>query len=248
MSEQLNTNTCLNCEQHFSGGFCSACGQKASTQRFDLKHILQHLPHELFHLDQKGILKNIMSIIQPRETVRGYLNGKRVGYFSPFLFFLFSLGAVLFIETALDKYLTLTFEIETGTDANGNEVFENAGPTLTKWLKYLFFTSVFVFALPNWLLFKKDTKFYYAEQVIISMFVMGYANLLYLLIIAVPFVQSYPANFFYPGFVICLYIIVLHERNFLLTGLKVILSVAVQVALLLLTLILAAAFDIKVLH
>jgi predicted amidophosphoribosyltransferase len=65
MPEQLKPNTCLNCEQHFSGDFCSTCGQKASTQRFDLKHILQHLPHELFHLDQKGILKNIMSIIRP---------------------------------------------------------------------------------------------------------------------------------------------------------------------------------------
>jgi hypothetical protein len=130
----------------------------------------------------------------------------------------------------------------------GTKYSKMQGPHSPNGSNTFFFTSVFVFALPNWLLFKKDTKFYYAEQVIISMFVMGYANLLYLLIITVPFVQSYPANFFYPGFVICLYIIVLHERNYLLTGLKVILSVAVQVALLLLTLILAAAFDIKVLH
>ena len=85
---------CLNCGQLVSENFCSVCGQKTTVKRISIKALLHDLPHSLFHVD-KGILKNIKGITNPHDTVFGYMEGKRISYFSPFLFFLITTTAVL---------------------------------------------------------------------------------------------------------------------------------------------------------
>lgn len=213
-----------------------------------MKHILQHLPHDLFHLDQKGILKNIVSVLQPQQTVSGYLQGKRAGFFSPFLFFLFGVGLILFIEGHTDKMIMLQFEVVTGTDSAGNDIMSDGGKTLTKWLKYLFFISSFFFALPNWLIFKKSTGYTFAEHVIVSQFVLGYANLGYLLMLVFPFTQMYPVSPVYGGWVLFFYSVVLYSKNIWLTLLRVFCSMTLQSVLLLLILSIVACIDIYLLQ
>jgi hypothetical protein len=64
--------TCLNCENKFEGKFCNQCGQKASVNRFTVRHLLHELPHSLFHVD-KGILKNIKGALHPQRTIFEYI-------------------------------------------------------------------------------------------------------------------------------------------------------------------------------
>ena len=85
---------CLNCNQGVEGNFCSQCGQKASTHRFSVPHVMHEIPHSLFHID-KGIFKNITSIMYTRRAVQEYMAGRRLSYFNPFLYFLSYCGILI---------------------------------------------------------------------------------------------------------------------------------------------------------
>lgn len=181
--------TCLNCEHTFEGKFCNQCGQKAATHRYTVGHVLHELPHSVFHLD-KGIFRNIKSILNPRKAVMEYMQGKRIAYFNPLLFFFMSAGLIMF----LDHYLfgespEFTMDIN-DWNANGYD----AGKLLTRSVKYIYFCSAFIYAIPNYYLFRKETGFNYAEHVLAGIFVLGYVNLAFLLFINSNLGYGFPLN------------------------------------------------------
>ncbi|WP_347218157.1 DUF3667 domain-containing protein [Chryseobacterium sp.] len=76
-------NTCLNCNQPVNTNYCGYCGQKTSTHRYSLKHFIEHdFIHGVWHVD-KGILYTIKELFtRPGNSVREYIQGKRVNYFN----------------------------------------------------------------------------------------------------------------------------------------------------------------------
>ena len=88
--EELNaSNTphmladCLNCTMPLANNYCSNCGQKSTTHRYSFQHFLAHdLVHGVWHVD-KGILYTIIALLtRPGHSVREFIQGKRVNYFS----------------------------------------------------------------------------------------------------------------------------------------------------------------------
>jgi len=84
----VEKTTCRNCDNIYAGNFCNRCGQKASTHRITWKHMIHDVTHAMFHLD-KGIIHSAKELaFQPGQTIKDYLDGKRVNHFNPLLMLL----------------------------------------------------------------------------------------------------------------------------------------------------------------
>jgi hypothetical protein len=79
----MNSQHCLNCSTTLTGKFCVHCGQKASVHRYSMKHFVEHdLVHGVWHLDS-GLFFTIKKLFTtPGHSIRGFIQGKRVGFFS----------------------------------------------------------------------------------------------------------------------------------------------------------------------
>jgi len=74
---------CLNCAAPVTQNYCANCGQKSTTHRYSIKHFLAHdFIHGVWHVD-KGILFTLKGLFtRPGHSVREFVQGKRVPYFS----------------------------------------------------------------------------------------------------------------------------------------------------------------------
>lgn len=224
---------CLNCDTPVEGKFCNECGQKTSVKRFTVSSVLHELPHSLFHVD-KGILKNITAVTQPKETIFSYLNGKRAAYYNPFLFFIITTALVLFAEYALGINLKMTIPINIG------ELTFDAGVWIGANRKYVFLLSLFVYALASWLMFKQSAQLNYAEHVVLNLFILSWGNIIYLL--SMPFQDEsiYPISNIVLTVSCVLYAVVFNKGNMLLSGIKSFLLVTIQTGLFIVLLIVLA--------
>jgi hypothetical protein len=94
----MHPTNCLNCETLLTAddNYCPNCGQKTDTHRITFKHIVHEFLHAFTHAD-KGFLGMIGDLlVRPGVVAREYVKGKRKKYFSPFTFFLLSVGILVF--------------------------------------------------------------------------------------------------------------------------------------------------------
>lgn len=89
---------CLNCGTECNSEYCPRCGQKTSTQRFQVGEILLNVITSIIGGDNKllGTCKNLVT--RPGYMIREYILGKRVCYYSP-MPLLVSLVAIYAIAT-----------------------------------------------------------------------------------------------------------------------------------------------------
>jgi hypothetical protein len=102
--DEAKKSVCANCSTHTVGVFCHACGQRSSVQRLTVPHLLQEVPHALFHLE-RGIVPTLVGLVKrPGKTINDYLDGQRVRYFNPLtlLMLLAGLTVLLFSSFPLD--------------------------------------------------------------------------------------------------------------------------------------------------
>ncbi|RCH56453.1 hypothetical protein DJ568_00920 [Mucilaginibacter hurinus] len=75
---------CKNCYNRFEGNFCNNCGQDADTKRINIHYFLDALQHKYLKLN-KGFFFTVYGLfVRPGNTIKDYLDGKRVEYFKPF--------------------------------------------------------------------------------------------------------------------------------------------------------------------
>ena len=79
----MDNHSCLNCGREVTENFCSNCGQKSTVHRYSIKHFIEHdLIHGIWHVDH-GVLFTIKKLFtNPGHSIREFINGKRMGYFS----------------------------------------------------------------------------------------------------------------------------------------------------------------------
>ncbi len=92
------TENCLNCTNTITDKFCPKCGQKTTAHRYSLKHFVEHdLIHGFWHVDN-GMFFTIKELFtRPGHSIREFVNGKRVGYFSFVTLLLLILGVSHFL-------------------------------------------------------------------------------------------------------------------------------------------------------
>jgi hypothetical protein len=68
---------CLNCNNTIDKNFCNICGQKTSTHRFSIKHILDAGILNGIFMINKGFFFTIKELFtRPGHSIREYINGK----------------------------------------------------------------------------------------------------------------------------------------------------------------------------
>lgn len=165
---------CLNCARQLEGKYCPDCGQKTSTSRLTFHQVAHDLQHSLLHLD-KGALKNIRSIWQP-SLIRGYLAGKRVGFFNPIVLLLFVCGVMAFVEQHFQ--IKVAQQVEGSSDTTAYHVGRTAAALYHDWAKYLEALLVLPLGVFAWLLLKKKTGYNLIEHFYAQSFVVCNMNLL----------------------------------------------------------------------
>lgn len=137
---------CKNCENHYHGHYCNNCGQRAHTHRIDLKHLLHELFHALTHLDKGFLYTSKMMLSAPGQTIRDYLNGKRVRHSNPLLMLLIIGGLCSLTYYNLELKTVSAFKI-TDLDAGINMID-------SKFFAILYLLYSLLFSFFDYILFR----------------------------------------------------------------------------------------------
>ncbi len=107
----MNT-ICRNCHQQISGHYCSNCGQSANTPDIGPKVVITLL-RKAFISFNSGYFYTIKNLLQrPGDTLRGYVEGKRIKHTNPFSFVLLTAG---FYTYLFNHFKIVTFTSSAGT-------------------------------------------------------------------------------------------------------------------------------------
>jgi len=163
---------CKNCKNSFQGNFCNGCGQKKQSRRLNLKDTFSNLIDLFFNLE-KGLIYTTRELtVRPGRVFSEYIDGKRIKYSGPFKF--------LILCVALNTFLTLKLS-EYGAEAKiidvKGELPDNLTFLLNNFWNVLTLTSVPVFATFS-LLFFKEYKYNFTENLVFNSYILGYQSLL----------------------------------------------------------------------
>ncbi len=154
---------CKNCNTIFEGNYCNNCGQKAGEKRFMLSNLPGEFLHGFYHV-HSGLLFTIRELfIRPGETLRGYIYGKRVKYFSPFTYLLL----VSLVGGFLYKW--------SGMHDHMNENLLASGDTIRftgKYFSYRMLLTIPAYAIMCSIIYR-SFKYNIAEHLIVNTFLIS---------------------------------------------------------------------------
>ncbi len=143
------TITCKNCDHKYKGKFCHNCGQKAATHAIDFKFVVHEVPHSAFHVD-KGIFFTIKGLsTRPAQTIRDYIDGKRINHFPPLTYVILMATLYVFIK-GLELYFGYD-EIK-----KGNEI-------ISKYRLQQFLSLIPTYSFVYWIFFKKNSDLIFGK-------------------------------------------------------------------------------------
>lgn len=151
---------CQNCGYEGELKYCSNCGQPLQAKRINLPHLLHEVSHTFWHLE-KGFLHTLKELaIHPGTMQKRYLTGFRLHYQKPF-----SLFAISATFGALVLFLT----------------YYNATNEISQFYKHYYFIVQAImlpfYSLITYLLFKSP-KPYYAEALVMNVYMLGFMSIL----------------------------------------------------------------------
>lgn len=167
----MNTGTCKNCDQATTGHYCSNCGQKTNTIRLNWHFVQEELKYTFLHIN-KGLLYTVKELYhKPGETIRGFIEGKRIRHYKPILL-VFVLAGVYSVLNHYIDYSKLTHVTSSAKLQQGVAV----GPEFMEKLMshYALIELSFIPFLSIWsyLAFKK-WGYNYVENIIVNCFASG---------------------------------------------------------------------------
>ena len=133
---------CKNCNQVITANFCIDCGQKSTVHRYSFKHFIEHdLIHGIWHVDN-GILFTIKELFtRPGHSIREFINGKRIGYFSFVTLLLLILAISHFLGEYAQVKLSDLMPESSKSVMNELQEFTKKNPKTTLLLTIPFYSS-----------------------------------------------------------------------------------------------------------
>lgn len=186
---------CKNCNTSLMGEYCHTCGQKSHTHRIDSHEIIHDAIHSIWHIDKGFFYTIIQLFLNPKQSLNGYIEGKRVKFFKPLAYILMISAITLAIITGINtisgkptnhqttetiqdvKPTTSTTQVKEKTV--GEKVGTIIGKITRKYLGFFFLGIVPLLALFCWLFFK-NTNYNYWEHFVINIYILAQANFLIL--------------------------------------------------------------------
>ncbi|MGV3697534.1 DUF3667 domain-containing protein [Flavobacterium sp.] len=173
----MQPELCKNCHEVHQGNFCNHCGQKTKTARLDWHYIKDEANYTFLHFN-KGFLYTVRELFtRPGDTIREFLEGKRVRHYKPLLlvFVLAGLNGLIASQVNMKEALT-QMDFGNGMNKAQQAAFMNEYLKCVKWF-FGHWSLIEVLALPlvsfaSWLSFKK-WGYNFIENIIINCFAAG---------------------------------------------------------------------------
>jgi len=172
---------CKNCGNNFNGHYCNACGQDAHTGTIDKHFIYHELQHGLFHVD-KGLLYTLKELFtNPGDTIRLFIEGKRVKHFKPLAFLLVMAALYAFVNHFFNSNVILTGQ--TGVK-NADTSIQTVNDYLKEHFEFFVLLELPLISFVYYLFFKKyGTN--YIEQLVINAYISGLRTFIMVLLLPV---------------------------------------------------------------
>src|ERR1700761_6870307 len=155
---------CKNCGTSVDRSFCPECGQKATTGRLTVGHVLEETWHSVTHTDRSFLHLLGLMIKRPGKVINDFIGGQRKKYFNPYMFYVVLTGLLVFIREKVFAREDSLYHYHDEFDQTINKEYE---------LLVLF--SIPMMALFFWLIFRRR-KYNYAEWVTVLIFAYGLIN------------------------------------------------------------------------
>lgn len=183
--DSTSHKTCKNCNNTYEGNFCNFCGQSSNVHKINLHYVIHEIQHSIFHVDG-GIFYTIKQLFQrPGNSIREFIQGKRVKHFKPVTFVIILSIIHSFLEHSV-KSSPLIEDFLLG-------VFESIKSPILEWLiRHYSYTALLlipIFSFASYLSFKKS-KFNYFEHLVLNAYTFGQ--------ITVIFIFVFPISYFFP--------------------------------------------------
>jgi hypothetical protein len=165
----MQPQLCKNCEHTFQGNFCSNCGQKTKTVRLDWHYIQDELKYTFLHLNKGFLYTSKQLFTRPGDTVREFIEGKRVQHYKPILllFVLAGVNGLLMHFLPMEEFISP--KTVSDSTAKQQEVAKKIYDLLTKNYALYELLILPLYAFCSWLAFKKF-GYNYIENIIINCF------------------------------------------------------------------------------
>lgn len=162
----MHTYLCKNCTHTFQGNFCSNCGQKTNTQRLNWQYILEELKYTFLHINNGLLFTAKQLYTRPGNTVREFIEGKRVKHYKPILmvFVLAGINGLLLHYIKIEKYLPVNKFNKNNLDSTKQ---------ILEWITTHYALTELLFlpliSIASWITYRK-WGYNYIENIIINSF------------------------------------------------------------------------------
>jgi len=178
--------SCYNCGNVFADNYCNHCGQKAETERLNLKYLLHKFFHAFTHMEA-GYLHTLKELaIRPGHSIREYFQGKRSNHGDPV--------TMLLIIGGLCSILYNHYHLKTIASVDISTFKGDLEMITLKYFALLFLGYSLIFSLSDFLIFRYK-GYNYIELFVMNIFTC--IEVLFLFILMVPvwlFFRSYDIN------------------------------------------------------
>ena len=181
--------TCKNCNHHFEGNFCNACGQSSHTHEINLQYVIHEIQHGITHVD-RGFFFTIKELFtRPGHSIREYIDGKRVDHFKPLAFLLILSTIYAFLSHALHDDSFLESFIIGFRSVPDNKVSKISYVAVDWMVTHYAYTSLLlipVYSLASYLAFIKF-RYNYFQHIVLNAFVLGQTTIFHTLYVFVTY-------------------------------------------------------------
>lgn len=165
--------SCKNCGSEVVGRFCSNCGQKRDTKPLTFSSILRTAIATITELD-RGFLYNLKYLtIDFKETVLGYLDGKRIIVYNPISYALIGVSVMLLLSSQFGARVDISEPAGAMAQADTFGFGFEYGKFITQYIKYIWLLGIVFFALPASLFYRQRRL---TEHIAIQAFIIGHSS------------------------------------------------------------------------
>ncbi|WP_299618700.1 DUF3667 domain-containing protein [uncultured Tenacibaculum sp.] len=173
---------CKNCGTKVDGKFCSNCGQKTNVGPINLAYVVDEINNSFFQLD-RGFFFTIKRLsINPGDSIRDFIQGKRKNYFKPLTFVLILSTVYALLSTLLNEQTVLGDLLSGWKSYKDGSTLDANATVLHQWFVKNYAYSILlllpVFSLASYLSFRKY-EYNYLEHIVLNSFITGQQAIIY---------------------------------------------------------------------
>lgn len=145
----MNEIKCKNCQNSFTGNFCSNCGQRhIGNKRLQMREVINDFFDNTFNLHKGFFFTMWKLLITPGKVAHAYINGQRKSFSNPTRYMVIALA----FQTFIDYWFKTTDIIENETYFYFSFLSEELNKSMQIWnvklaVEYILLTNLFMIVL-----------------------------------------------------------------------------------------------------